>query len=103
MKDTDKTKSKPIPLEDRINSIIQVAGEVIEEIGTGAKEGNFKTGLVLGKTVNIGNYESMRVDVTAELCCDAAQANQAADILEKWTKARLLKHIKAIEKTHEAA
>lgn len=91
------SKKPEISLEDRINAVVTVAGETIDEIGDNVKDGNFKVGIAVGKTINLGNFESMRVDVTAEMWVDASQQQEAYDTLAKLAKARLVAETSKIE------
>jgi len=51
-----------------------------------------------GLTLNIGNYESARVDVKLTLPCYAEEANAAYDFAKKWAEERVQGEVKEIRK-----
>lgn len=83
--------------EDKLNTVIEVNGKVIAELGANEKNGNTKVGMSLGKTINLGNYESIRVDVTVDTHVAAGDIDIAYDAVSKYTKARFYKEVQAIE------
>lgn len=51
-----------------------------------------------GLTLNIGNYESARVDVKISLPCYAEEANAAYEYAKKWTEERVQIEVKDVRK-----
>lgn len=51
-----------------------------------------------GLTLNIGNYESARVDVKISVPCYAEEANAAYDFAKKWAEERVQAEVKEIRK-----
>ena len=51
-----------------------------------------------GLTLNIGNYESARVDVKLTLPCYAEEANAAYDYAKAWAETRVQNEVKEIRK-----
>lgn len=55
-----------------------------------------KVRVSLGQTVNIGNYESVRVDVTLELPCDELTRDSAFEKVKKWVMDKLSREVEAV-------
>jgi len=80
-----------------INEMITVNGKVIAELGDNTKNGNTEVKYSLGKTINLGNYESMKVDVSISTVVEAKDIDIAYDAVTKYAKARFYTEVKAIE------
>ena len=42
-----------------------------------------------GRTVNLGNFESQRVDIGIEIDCEEGKEDRTFDILKTWVEGRL--------------
>lgn len=82
--------------KDKLNVVVTHNGETIKELGLHTKDGATKVGMSLGKTINTGNYESLRVDVEVSTHVNPEDLVEGYEAVSKMTKALFFKEIEAI-------
>lgn len=88
-----KEETKGVPYEEKI--LVPGKQPTAQEAKTLAK-----VGVKMGVTLNTGNFNSVRLDVSFELPCDPADADDTYDTILGWIDERLGRMTQAVKDSY---